>query len=234
MKAWTTSTGHRVVRVIAGRSNVFLLTFDGRNLLIDSGPPSMWKTLEKKLELLGVRSVDYLVLTHTHYDHAGNAWRIKEKFKAKVIVHSSEAGYLANGDNILPQGTNWFSRLLMSLVVKKFNSVARYSPCSFDLLIDSTFDMTQSGFDAFILHTPGHTQGSVSVIISKEIALVGDTMFGIFRGSVFPPFANDIRELIKSWGDLLETGCRLFLPSHGSENPRELVMKNYNRKIISL
>jgi len=62
------------------------------------------------------------------------------------------------------------------------------------------------------------------------MAFVGDTMFGIFPGSVFPPFAEDPRQLINSWGQLLDTGCSLFLPSHGSANTRELVQKEYHKR----
>jgi glyoxylase-like metal-dependent hydrolase (beta-lactamase superfamily II) len=231
MKIRTTSQGSKVIRVISGRSNVFLIKDGNNNILIDTGPGFMWKTLVRRLKLSGVNAIDYLILTHTHYDHAENAWRIREKYKAKVIVHRSEAEYLASGDNILPQGTNWFSKFLVRLFIKKFNSVARYTPCSYDLKVDSFYDLKGQGFNAYILHTPGHTQGSLSVIINNEIAIVGDTMFGIFRGSVFPPFANDVRELVKSWGNLLKTGCNLFLPSHGSANSRELVQKDYDKRI---
>ena len=86
--------------------------------------------------------------------------------------------------------------------------------------------------DDDIMHTPGHTSGSVSVIIDDEIALVGDTMFGIFRSSVFPPFADNIPELIRSWKSLLETECSLFLPSHGREKTREELNTCLNEKKI--
>jgi glyoxylase-like metal-dependent hydrolase (beta-lactamase superfamily II) len=82
------------------------------------------------------------------------------------------------------------------------------------------------GFNAYILHTPGHSSGSVSIIVDDEIALVGDTMFGIFPWSVFPPFADDVKQMTESWGKLLETNCRLFLPGHGTANKRSLVQKN--------
>jgi len=48
-------------------------------------------------------------------------------------------------------------------------------------------------------------------------------MLGICRNSIFPPFADNIRELLKSWEILLETECHLFLPGHGKAISRELL-----------
>jgi glyoxylase-like metal-dependent hydrolase (beta-lactamase superfamily II) len=53
---------------------------------------------------------------------------------------------------------------------------------------------------------------------NHEIAIVGDAMFGVFRGSVLPPFGDDIGQMIQSWGSLLDTGCSVFLPAHPSKN----------------
>ena len=71
----------------------------------------------------------------------------------------------------------------------------------------------------------------MSVIIDNEIALVGDTMFGVFKGFVFLPYAEDVKKVIHSCGILFETGCTLFIPSHGSAKSRILVQKDYNKRI---
>lgn len=72
----------------------------------------MWKTLQKRLSRLGIEKIDLLVLTHSHFDHAANAQKIKEKYNARVIIHHDEADYLASGNNILPVGTNPFTKFL--------------------------------------------------------------------------------------------------------------------------
>ncbi|MBN2339447.1 MAG: Zn-dependent hydrolase, partial [Acidobacteria bacterium] len=95
---------------------------------------------------------------------------------------------------------------------------------------ESLHDLKDFGLNAYILHTPGHTSGSVSIIVEGEIALVGDAMFGILPGSVFPPFADDPGQLMASWGKLLDTGCSLFLPAHGSAIGRSLLQKEYHRR----
>ena len=68
------------------------------------------------------------------------------------------------------------------------------------------------------------------MIVDNEIAIVGDAMLRFFKNSVFPPFADDIKEMIKSWGKLLKTECNLFLPGHGKEIKRELLQREYNKR----
>jgi len=231
MKSWTTKSGYRVIRVLAGRSNVFLLTNGAKNILIDTGPKFMRNKLEKRLNRLNLNQIEYLILTHSHFDHAGNAQRIKEKYNARVMIHKEEASCLTSGDFIVPHGTNLVTRTLVNLFSKRFAHKLKCEPCQYDLLSEMKFDLTNVGFNAYIMHTPGHSAGSVSVIIDDEIALVGDAMFGIFKWSVFPPFAQDPNQMIQSWGRLLETKCSVFLPSHGSANSRKLVEKDYNKRI---
>lgn len=229
-KSWTTKSGHRLIRVLSGRSNVFLLTNGSKNILIDTSPQRLWNKLEKNLTFLNIKHIDYLILTHSHFDHAGNARKIREKYKASVIIHRDEADYLSAGGFTIPKGTNLFSKVIVYLLANKLTPRPGYEPCQYDISIDTKFDLNYFGFNAYILHTPGHSPGSVSVIVDDEIAVAGDAMFGVFKWSIFPPFAQDTVKLIKSWGYLLETNCSVFLPSHGSSNSRQLVQKDYNRK----
>lgn len=233
MHSWSTSGGYIIYQVLAGRSNAFLITDKRKNILVDTGPRFMWNILRKRLDRLQISKIDLLILTHSHFDHAANASRIKEAYKAKVIIHQSEIKFLNTGDNILPAGTNALSGFIIKAFENKFNTLTRYSPCNHDLTFDKSYDLADYGFNAFLMHTPGHTPGSTSIIIDNELALVGDTMFGVFRRTVFPPFASNPDLLIDSWGKLLETGCRIYLPSHGSANKRSLVEKDFARKIFT-
>jgi len=233
IKRWETPSGYMIVQILSGRSNVFLLTDGKTNILIDTSTDSNWNKLVNMLKSHSFNKIDYLILTHTHHDHAANAGKVKDKYGAIVIVHKNEALHLLNGKATLPQGTNPFTRALINWVGKKVESRFDYEPCSYDIEVDSAFSLKYIGFNAYLLHTSGHSSGSISLIIDDHIAIVGDTMFGIFKNSVFPPYADNPKELVNSWGKLLSTGCILFLPSHGSIKNETQLRKNYNKKMKS-
>ncbi len=230
MKTWRTARGTVIARLLAGRSNVFLVSRDGRHVLVDTSPAWRWKKLQRRLRRMGIASLDALVLTHAHFDHAGSAARLRKEFAAPVIVHRAEAEALANGESVLPDGTNRLAGFLVARLGRLAAGHARCAPCRADVLAGERLDLHEYGIDAWVLHTPGHTAGSQSVIVDGEVALVGDAMFGVFPGTAFPPFACDAEQLVASWGRLLDTGCRVFLPGHGSANSRRLVERDYERR----
>jgi hydroxyacylglutathione hydrolase len=230
MKCWTTKNGVVVTKVLSGRSNVFLISANDKKILVDTGPGRVWKTLNRRLTELRIKTLDYLVLTHAHFDHAGNANRIKRFFEAEVIINEYEAPFLRKGTNSPTGGTNPFTGFMISTLMHVFSSAVFYHPLEPGIVtgISSDFDFLSNTVS--VIHTPGHTAGSQSVIVDNEIAIVGDAMFGIFPRSVFPPFGLDTDEIVKSWGKLLSTKCRLYLPSHGRENTIELVAIDYKRR----
>jgi len=230
MKKWKTKSGIEAIQILSGRSNVFLLSNERKNILIDTSVKRLRNKLEKQLDLLGIKTVDYVILTHSHFDHAANAQWIKQKFNAKIIIQSEEEKYLSTGENILPKGTTFLTRPLINLLGKRLFHLFRYEPCKADILVDSHYELTAFGEKVYLLHSPGHTIGSMSVIVNDEIAFVGDAMFGLLKWSIFPPYAEDIELMIKSWGKLLETNCSEFIPSHGTANSRLLVKRDYNKR----
>lgn len=230
MKKWKTKSGIEVIQILSGRCNVFLLSNERKNILIDTSVKRLRKKLEKRLDLLGIKSIDYLILTHSHFDHAANAQWIKQRFNSKIIIQSEEEKYLLTGENIILKGTTFLTRPLINMLGKRLFHLFRYEPCKPDILVDSHYDLKAFGENLYLLHSPGHTIGSMSVIVDDEIAFVGDAMFGLLKWSVFPPYADDIEMMIKSWGKLLETNCSDFIPSHGTANSRLLVKRDYNKR----
>lgn len=226
MKKWITASGCIIYQITKGRANSFLVLDNDISILVDTGLKNSRKEVMEKLDhLLGGNDLSYLVLTHAHYDHVENAVIIKEKYRAKIIIHSQEAEYLKQGTTPIPNGTNFLTRMVVG-IGKRINRATRYQKVCPDFIVEDSCSLSPK---CYLIHTPGHSRGSMSLIVDDEVALVGDAMFGVFGWSVFPPFAFDIPTMISSWNKLLKTGCNIYLPGHGTENSQELLEKQYNK-----
>lgn len=230
-KILTTKSGLKIIHANGIFFNAYLIFNGDKYLLIDTGRKYAWKRLKHNLKKIGVNgsNLDALILTHTHFDHAENAARIKAAFGSKIIVHESEAPYLESGDSPLPAGTVFFTKWLMKICSRKAQPMFRYMPVKADISVNNRFDLKPFGFNAYCLHTPGHTKGSLSIIVDDEIAFTGDNMVGVAEGSIFPPFGDDIPGIIKSWKILLDTSCSLFVPVHGSPKMRDILQRHFDR-----
>jgi hydroxyacylglutathione hydrolase len=230
MKAWRTEGRTDIIRVLSGRSNVFLVSRDDHHILFDTSSQRYRRKLFTNLRKLNITGIHSLVLSHSHFDHAGNAAAIRESFGAKIILHEKERRYLEDGKNPPISGTMLLSRLLVKWAGEKSARWMTYKPCTPDLVIREAQANPFPGQNISLLHTPGHSPGMLSMIIEEKIALTGDTLFGIFPWSAYPPFAEDPAELIRSWKILLDTGCNWFFPSHGRPVSRELLIKCYRKR----
>ncbi len=229
MKTWTTKNGYRIFLVLNGRSNAYLISKENINILVDTGVKSAFNLMRQNIDSLKLPNskINLLVLTHTHYDHCQNAHRIKSDSHCKILMSLDEAKFVQHGYTPLPKGTFVVTNIVSSLGRLIGKRLFGYEPFTPDLVIDSEFDWFQKGFKLKFLITNGHSPGSISVIVDDEIAIVGDEMMGVYRNSVFTPFADDTTGMITSWGKLLKTGCEFFLPGHGKEVNWELLLKEY-------
>lgn len=231
MREWTTGNGSRVTEVLHGRCNCFLVRTGNARMLIDTGRTRSWKRLRAALAVLGIAPCDPLdvLLTHTHFDHAENVAALRDTYATTVLVHRIEAPMLAAGRGPIPAGTVAPTRFLMRLAGDRATGWFGYRPAPPDIAVEDGTDLADRGLAVRVVHTPGHTAGSIAAIVDGEIALVGDALVGVMPGAIFPPFGEDARRIVDSWGVLLETGCRIFLPAHGFARDRATVERQFAR-----
>lgn len=231
MKTWVTSNGSVVYRVLKGRCNSFLISSGNLILLVDTGKTSAYKKLMRNINTLNL-SPDFekvLLLTHTHFDHCQNAASLSSMHGFKIWVSKAESTFIKNGYTPIPRGTNPLTKILVAIGKRFFKSTLSYKPFEADLTINNDLALTKYAANIKIIETPGHSAGSISIIVDDEIALVGDALFGIFPKSTYPPFADDTNIMIKSWRKLLQTSCTLFMPAHGKPVTRQLLQKEFER-----
>jgi len=180
-----------------------------RTVLVDTGMPEQQGALWEKLLQAGIRPEDLalVVITHAHLDHFGNARFLQKKTGAKVLVHRLDAQGLRDGRLEFPNSFNLigavfsafirFTFFLKSLLRKGEGSNFGVEP---DIVIDGEYDLHEYGIAGKIIHTPGHTPGSVTVLLDSGEAFVGDLVGTFLKPGkpTIPLWGNNLRELRRS------------------------------------
>lgn len=226
-----TYSADHVLPIRLGTSYCYFIPSRRGSILVDAGIINRHQHLQSVLTVHehDIRDIRYIILTHTHHDHVGSLAEIVRMSGAKVIVHKNEADFLARGRTPLPKGTLAGTRLMVRL--GKLLRIGSYPAVQPDFLLNDQLQLSEFGYPLHVFATPGHTNGSISIILDREIALVGDTMFNISPETVYPPFANDEAELMRSWSKLLETPCHTFYPGHGRPIDRTKLERSYEKAI---
>ena len=176
--------------------NTYVLEIGGETAVIDCGEFS--DEIKKRLEGVNVK---YILLTHGHADHILGVADLKQAHpEAKLLVHELDREYLESerlhrldGEIIeAGMGGDGFGRLV--------DYVKFISP---DGTVADGDVLTLGGTDIEVLHTPGHSAGSVCYYVKSEHTLFsGDTLFCLTVGRTDLTTSSD--------GDMLSSITRLY------------------------
>lgn len=212
-----------VRRVRVGITNAFVLRDRGTVVVDPGGPPSGKAAVRRILSLLGAPPrLDLIVITHGHVDHRSAAARLRDATGAPVAVHRGDLPLLVAGPPIWPGGVTPWGRLLRAALDPLVASM-RAEALRADLLLDDQgLDLGPYGVTGRVLHTPGHTAGSVSVVLASGEAFVGDLAMNrlpLCRRPSLGIFAEAPRQQCASWQSLVDRGVRTAYPAHGRPFP---------------
>ena len=222
----------KIIQLKVGMTRPTIITNGESSILIDAGPPGHLDDFIRQFRFHGIQpsTISLIVLTHVHYDHTGNLAGLRKHTGAKVMVNKREADWLSTGLMPIPRGTRWWTKLVVNLGDILMPGYASPPPFEADILVDDRMELGPWGFPATIIHTPGHTEGSQSVIMGDTI-ISGDTFFNFKYFSVFPPFANSQVELLHTWGRLFSMGLKTIYPGHGPRFDISVAKETYKKKI---
>lgn len=222
---------NNIIQLPLGKSNAYLIKSKNGYILVDAGVKGKEKVVREALEKndASLSDIELIIITHVHYDHVGSLKALIDLTNSPVMVHQREYELLASGSTNFPKGTMMFSKIISKIANKATSGV--FEGVKADILVDDTYDLSIFGINGKVIHTPGHTPGSICVLIEEEHLISGDTFFNIFKNSVYPPFANDEKELLKSWIRIKEKNPKLFYPGHGEMFYSRKFIKSLEKKI---
>ena len=217
----------QIMTIPMGMANSYLLRNEGA-VLIDTGDPGKSGKLFQCLERNEVDpgEIKLIIITHAHMDHIGSARIIRERTGARLAVHSGDRQLLEEGKVRLPPGATPWGKFLIGLM-SVFAPLVSIEKTEADIVLEEeAFDLSELSIPGKIVHTPGHTPGSVSVLLDTGEAFVGDSAFNAFPMTLrpgLPVFAHDIPAVKRSLKSLIEQGAKTIYPSHGKPFPADVL-----------
>ena len=219
----------RIDRIRIGVTGCYLVRHEG-TILIDAGNSNQENRLLGAFERLGVRpeEIQLILATHGHADHVGSAAKLAEITGAPIAIHQADQEWLEKGILGTPPSVTRWGRMMASMFGTA-ESFFRFQPAAAGVVFgDEDFYLADFGIPGKVIATPGHSPGSVSVLLDNMDAFVGDqAMNGLpFRTRPgLPILAEDIEAVKESWRKMLKEELRTIYPGHGKPFPAEGMRK---------
>ncbi len=196
-----------VTKIIVGElsTNCYLIKSGREGVIIDPGAEG--KLILRKVEELGI-TVKYVLNTHGHFDHIGANDFVRESTGAKIAIHEFDAESLGSSFRNSSLLIGWNLKLKPADILLKEGDILRFGSGSLT-----------------VLHTPGHTPGSVSFLVDNQV-FSGDLIFAGSVGRTDLPGGSfeAMRDSLKRIKKL--PSKTIIFPGHGPETSLENEIKS--------
>ena len=202
-----------------GMCHCYLIREEGL-ILVDAGTPNQGKKFLKQLKALSIepKDISLILLTHGHWDHIASISELKELTGCKVAINQHEKDWVEQARKPLPPGIDLRSKMF-GAIMRIYLSVVAFPGTPVDLVLeDGEYPLESSGIYGKVIYTPGHSSGSMSLLLDTGDAFVGDLAMNglpLRIGPGMPIFAEDVGAVKESWRLLLTSGAKRIHPAHG-------------------
>lgn len=182
------------------------IIFGNENIhLIDSGVTSSGDPILKYIKDKGreIKDIKTLILTHSHPDHIGSAKYIKDISGCKIMAHKNEKEWIEDVD-----------KQFSDRPVPGFKNLVSGSVLIDQFLEDNQTIKMEDDLFVEVIHTPGHSSGSISLFINNERVLFsGDSILLPGELPIYENFGDtissikrlkqikDVKVLLSSWDE---------------------------------
>lgn len=186
-------------------NNCYLITDEATNksALVDCTECS-----DRMLEFIGDADLEYILLTHGHFDHIGGVCDVKEKFGAKVVISQADKGMLTSSKESLAAFCGF-----------------PHKDAQADIVVNDGDEIMLGDTKITVLSTPGHTAGCVCYIADNYL-FSGDTLFKQSCGRTDLPTSSalEMKESLIKLKNL--EGDYKVLPGHGKSTTLNFERQN--------
>ncbi len=219
----------KIIPIPTNTANAYFLVGE-RVVLVDSGSPGNEKRILETLEQhqLSVKDLSLILLTHGHWDHLGSAEAIRNLSHAPIALNHADLE-LANAGQAKLKAYGFGTALL-----EPYFSSKRFDPIKPDVILNGNETLDSYGVNAKLIKTPGHTQGSVSVLLESGDAIIGDLLRGDFVFENRPNwhfFYDDVITVRSSIKTLLDLKLEQLFVGHGKPFSFKSLQERFANKV---
>jgi hydroxyacylglutathione hydrolase len=208
----TANPSDKVLPVNMGHVKIYFVQTDDGYILVDTGMPDEDGKLDEAFKVADIspQEVQLIIITHAHPDHSGTVAYAKEITGAKILCHESAASYIRVGrcSPIIAQN---FKGKFMNAVSPEW----KYQGVEPDILINKEFGLGEYGINGKVVHTPGHTEDSVTIVLENGEMLIGDLVRGKEPNIHLGQFYEDEAVLLQSLEMIAGFDAEKIYMSHG-------------------
>lgn len=199
-------------------SNAYLVQ-EQSTILIDTGAPGDENDIVAALAAAGVALHDLRLILHTHVhsDHVGSTVALRQQASIPLAYHAADEPLMQRGNNGRLHGTSW-----RGTIMTRFFDNTAFPVFAPDVYIEDGQRLDEFGIAGRILHTPGHTVGSVSLLLDSGEAIIGDVLMGGYLGGSLLPrkpnyhyFAENLTHVHSSLNAILSAAPHTLYVGHG-------------------
>ncbi len=191
-------------------ANAYLVKRDDGITVVDTGLPGNAGKIIDYVQSIGSHPSDIktIVLTHSDMDHSGSVARLKEETRARVAIHEADAPRLSGEKE--PKAVKG----MLGLLLRASATVMRFKRIKADMLLKDS-DIIDG---LTVIHTPGHTDGSICLHLPGRALFVGDALLTDDERMLSLPrksMSTDLDQAKESIKKILELKYSVLLPGHG-------------------
>lgn len=175
-------------------SSIYVIAHHGYACVVDTGRyAAIYEILDAELRRRSLR-VRYIVLTHDHYDHVGNAETLRRQHGGVVLAHKLDVPLMVNpllpydhegmcetyGDSLRAAYAD-MGKSEADITAMGAMTARHYSePLAVDVSLGGDTLLDLQGLPVHLLHTPGHSPGGITVHVPSSASVyTGDVTFWV-------------------------------------------------------
>ena len=221
----------KVIPINLSISKAYLI-IEESPVLVDTGSPNEEQKIQAALEQEGYswNDLKLIIHTHGHIDHVGSTKKIKSLTLAPTAIHPLDQENVISGNNGPIKPARFAGKILKPFAERSYPS---FKP---DLLIEEGFSLQEYGVQGKVIHTPGHTKGSISVVLKTGEAIIGDLLMGGHLGGAILSskprihyFAELTEQIEPSFNKLLQHNVHTLYVGHGGPLKMEKSRKIFQK-----